>query len=462
MTSKAELEHVHGAFLIAAAVAITVAVAALLGRVGADARWLAALGHTITAHGSVPSGIPFAAASSAHWPNALVLAELIFNALERAFGDRGLMLAQLVAVAAAMGVLARDARRAGAEPVSSARVLLICALGALPALVIARVQLFSLILFPVLLALLRAQARAPSRRIWLVVALLALWSNLHGAALLGLGTVLVFLLFGEGRAFPLRSIGVALASVLSLCATPALLGTVSYYHGLLSNLAAQRGQGMWGPLSLTSPLQVVMAACVIALLWRVRRRHLPRWELVLVVLLAPLTIQAQRNGVWLLFLLVTPAALAAGERVRGGAVWQRLVTAGVPIALAAVVFSIARGPLPAGASSRLIAAAIARADGSPVLAAQGLDEQVALAGGRIWMGDPIDAFSHPDQAAYLDWMSGSAQGARLLTPSIQVVLVQRRSASAKLMAAASAFEVAGADLNSVLYERRSDPQRLAR
>jgi len=275
VTSKAELEQLHGALLPAAAVAITVAVAALLGRVGADARWLAALGHTIMARGSVPSGIPFATAPSAHWPNVLVLAELIFNALERTFGDRGLMLAQLLAVAGAMGILARDARAAGAKEGPSARVLLIGALGALPALVVARVQLFSLVLFPVLVALLRAQARAPSRRIWLVVPLLALWSNLHGAALLGLLTVLVFLLCCQGRAFPLQSIGVAIAAVLSLCATPALLRTVTYYHGLLSNLAAQRGQGMWGPLSLTAPLQMLMVACVIALVWRIRRAAWP-------------------------------------------------------------------------------------------------------------------------------------------------------------------------------------------
>ena len=42
-----------------------------------------------------------------------MLAELVFNGLEGALGDRGLMLAQLLAVGIAMAVLARDARGAG-------------------------------------------------------------------------------------------------------------------------------------------------------------------------------------------------------------------------------------------------------------------------------------------------------------------------------------------------------------
>ena len=48
-----------------------------------------------------------------------------------------------------------------------------------------RGQLFSLPLFAVCVLLLRAETREPSRRIWLLVPLLALWGNLHGAVLTG-------------------------------------------------------------------------------------------------------------------------------------------------------------------------------------------------------------------------------------------------------------------------------------
>ena len=137
---------------------------------------------------SIPAGVPFAAAPTAHWPNALVLAELIFDGLERAFGDRGLMLAQLLAVARRAGVLARDAGAGGADPIGTGAALLIAAVGALPSLAI--VAGAAVLAGPVPGpggCCCAPRRRSPSRAIWLAVPLLALWSNLHGAALLGLG-----------------------------------------------------------------------------------------------------------------------------------------------------------------------------------------------------------------------------------------------------------------------------------
>jgi hypothetical protein len=120
----------------------------------------------------------------------------------------------------------------------------VAGIGALPSLAIARVQLFSLVLFPLLLALLRAQSRSPSRAIWLAVPLLAVWSNLHGAALLGAGMLIVYLVFEPARREPVLTLAVTGASLAALCLTPVLLRTVTYYHGVLTNLAAQRGEGM--------------------------------------------------------------------------------------------------------------------------------------------------------------------------------------------------------------------------
>ena len=190
-----------------ATVATVLGVCALVSSVGADARWLAALGQTIVQRGAVPRGVPFAAAPTGHWANPIVLTEMVFYAFERGLGDRGLMVAQLVAVGVAMGLLARDARAGGAATAASAWTLLLAALSVLPSLAVARVQLFSLMLFPALVALLRAEWRRPSRRIWFVVALLALWSNLHGAALIGLGVTLAYLLASRARREPAATSG---------------------------------------------------------------------------------------------------------------------------------------------------------------------------------------------------------------------------------------------------------------
>ena len=86
---------------IAVTVVLIAAVAGRFAIIGGDSRWLAALGQIVVHRGSITTGVPFAAASTSHWPNTLVLAELIFYVLEHTMGDTGLLVAQTIAVAAA-------------------------------------------------------------------------------------------------------------------------------------------------------------------------------------------------------------------------------------------------------------------------------------------------------------------------------------------------------------------------
>ena len=438
-------------FVQAATIALVLALAALLGRIGSDSQWLVALGHDIVRTGSVPDGIPFAGTPTAHWPNSLVLAELIFNGLHAVLGAHGLLLAQLAADAIALVLLARDARAGGADPIGVSGALLIAGVAALPSLAIVRVQLFSIALFPLLLLLLRGEARAPSRRVWLVVPLLALWSNLHGGALLGLGVTLAYLALDRGRRRPLESGALAVCATAALCATPALLRTVDYYHGVLTNAAAQQGSGEWGPLSLSSPLDVVLLIAAIVLLWRVWRARPPLWECAVVVVLAVLTIRADRNGVWLLMFAVAPAArrLAPARSLRA------LAPPAAALAAVLLVVSIVRGPASTDANRGIVAHAIAMAHGTPVLADGTIDEQVAVAGGRIWAGDPIDAFSHRVQVDYLDWLAGDRSGADAVTPEVHVALVGSGSATARLMARMPDFVATETVDGTVMYERVS-------
>jgi hypothetical protein len=438
--------------VIAATAAAIVAVTALFATIGADSRWLVALGHVITTRGQVPSGIPFAAAPSGHWTNSLVLAELVFYGLDHALGDRGLMLAQLLAVGVALVALARDARAEGSDGTGTSRALLLATVGLLPALVIVRMQLFSLALFPVLCALLRADARRPSGRIWLVVPLLALWANLHGAVLLGVAVVLAYLGLSRFRRKRGVTCAVAAASCAALLLTPALLGTIGYYHGLLTNVAAEQGTGQWGPLSLTAPFDLVTIAVAGVLGVAARRAAPPAWELVVGFALAALTLHASRNGVWLLLFLVPPAACGFAHPARA---WAALVPAAGLAAACLLGYAIARGPVPGGASPSLLARAIALAHGSPVLASDGIDEQVAADGGRIWAGNPIDAFSRADQTEYLDFVNGDAAGRQALRDGVRVVLVPHGSAAQRLMERTPGFAADGGDSRTSLYVRRA-------
>ncbi|HZU59355.1 MAG TPA: hypothetical protein VE983_00215 [Solirubrobacteraceae bacterium] len=435
------------------AVVLLLAVAALVGRVGSDARWLAAMGRLIATRGAIPAGIPFAADASSHWPNVPVLGELVFHWLEQGLGDRGLMLAQLLACATALAVLAADSLSGGAEAAGIGRALLLAGVSSIPALAIARSQLFSLFLFPVLCWLIRADSRRPSNRIWLAVPLLALWSNLHGGALVGLAVLEGYLLVGRLRAQPVRAVLVGVAAAAAICATPALLGTVSYYWGVLGGQAPSSGQGLWAPLSLSSPLDVLFIVCAAVLLVQFWRARPSRWEQLVSVGLTVLAVQAGRNGVWLVLFLVPAAARSFAPRRQ----WQLLA---VPVALASVgilAFGLIRGPVLQGASPRLVARALSLAHGSPVLASSTIDEQVALAGGSIVVGDPIDAFPAREQVAYLDWLNGSRRALAALGGDVRVILVMRTGAARRTVAQDPAFALAGGDAQALLYARRGLP-----
>jgi hypothetical protein len=433
----------------ALAVAGAVSVASAVGAIGADTRWLAALGSEIVSSGGVPDGVPFASAPSQGWNNVLVLAELAFHAFERV-GDRGLLLAQLVAVAVGFAVLARDARRGGATDAATAVVLLVVVVGALPSIAVVRLQLFSLALFPLLLLLLRNETRGPSRRIWLLVPLIALWGNLHGAVLVGLAVATAYLALERARIEPVTAFGVWVASILALFATPALERTFDYYRNLLQNEAASRGVGLWEPVDPSSPLGLLLIAAAAALLVLALWAKPRLWELVVLAGLVFLTIRTARSGVWLLFAAAGPAA-AKLPITRT----PRALLAGVGAILIAVLILIglARGPIPTDASSATLAKALSAAGGTPILAEPALAEQVAGAGGRVWIGNPLDAFPLEDQRLYLDWVEGRARGEAAITHAPRVVLVNDGSDAEQLVKRVDELREIARDDIAVVYSR---------
>ena len=432
------------------AVALGVALTAVAGTIGADARWLDALGRIIVRRGSIPNDIPWASAPSEGWHNVPVLAELIFRGLIATAGDRGLLIAQVIAVGAALAIIAWDLRREGAGELAGALVLLIVVLGSLPVFVVVRSQLFSVLLFPVLISLLRADARAPGPRIWLLVPLIALWSNLHGAVLVGLAVAGAYLIFSRARRDPLEAAAVLVCSTLAVCVTPALQHTPEYYWGLLRNEAARRGEGLWAPLSFTSGFDLLLIAASVALLVLALRSRPALWETIALVGLAVLTFKTARSGVWLLFLAAAPAArsLHFGRD-------RTLQLAAPALATAALltVFGVVRGPISTSAGRRVLDQALERAESAPILADGSPAEQIAAAGGRVWMSNPIDAFSRRDQRLYLDWLAGRTSGDQALR-NARVVLVIRGSEPAKRLRRSKAFREATRDANAALYVRR--------
>ncbi len=431
---------------VAWAVAGLAALVGALGVIGTDALWLVPLGHEI-AHGHLPSSIPFATAPTSGWHNVPAAAELLFWCLYQALGGaRGLVLAQAAAAAVGFGSLAWGVRREG----SSGTTLAICGValvGALPAVAVTGISLFSLALFPVLLALLETETRAPSRRIWLAVPLLAVWGNLHGAVLGGLALLACYLVFERGRRSWRLAVGVLASATLALFLTPALWNTPAYYRGVLRSEPARTGEGLWVPLGtggfsvVLVVTAIVLAACVV----HGGRRGLRLWEGVAVAGLVLATIEVARNGTWLLFVLAYPAA--RGLHLRG--LGKRLLLGIAVVSGVSALALIVRGPPDPGS---VPLARLAAHDGRPVLAQAVLGQQVALLHGKVWVDNPIDAFRRPDQRLYLDWAAGRRSGAMAVLHAVYV-LVTPGSKAAKVAAADPRLTLVTGDRNAVLYRR---------
>jgi hypothetical protein len=435
------------------AVALGAGACAVLGSIGADARWLAALGRAILAQGSIPSGVPYAAAPSVDWVNVPVLGELAFHALQVAGGDRGLLVAQLLAVTASLALLAFGMRALGAPDGASALVIVLVFFAAVPSFIIVRAQLFSLVLFCALLFLLRAEAGRRTRRIWLLVPLVALWANLHGGVLVGLAVAAAYLVLERFRHERTVSVTVLACCSAALFLTPAFAASGSYYAGVLRSEAAQRGEGMWAPLSLHRPFDVLFVLLALPLLFFAVRSGLRLWELACVVALTGLTLHAARNGLWLVCFLAAPAAHSLGKRtLRQFTVSRRTLAMCAWLPAAFLLLGLLQTPHQDGAGERVRSEATRLAGDKPILA-DGIDaEQLALDGRRVWIANPLDAFSRRDQRLYLDWLDATPAGDALLREAGAVV-VARGSAPQRRLEHDRSFRRAAVDDKAIIYVR---------
>jgi len=433
--------------------AFVVSFCALVASIGADAHWLAALGGEIVELGKIPAGVPYAAAPSAGWENAPVLGELAFHGLVAALGDRGLVFALVGAVFLAVAVLALDMRRDDVADAPSALVLLLVAVAASQSLLVVRGQLFSLALFPVVALVLRDQARLPSRTIWVLPPLFALWSNLHGGVLVGIAIAGAYLLFHRLRRTPWTAIAVLVASLAAVLATPSLLDTRHYYRGVLGSEAATGHEGLWAQLSLGMPLDTAFFVAGVPLVLAALASRPKPWEFVALAGLGAMTVQAGRNAVW----LVVFAAVPAARWLTGTREWRirppRFVTGMLATMLALLLaVGLGRAVAPPGAGDALRARAALEAGSAPILADDINAEALALDGHLVWIANPLDAFERRDQRGYLDWIAGRKSG-DALPSSFPAVLVTADSPAARRLAGREGWRVAARDDRAVLFVR---------
>lgn len=241
------------------------------------------------------------------WVDQQWLAQAMSYALFSVGGLKVLSLVQTAVATASVVLAARGARQRGAGPRATASMIVLVA-----ALVFAvssqiRAQTFAYPLFVAVLMLLLADVRRPSRRVFLVVPVLALWENLHGSVLLGIALVWlrgIMLLAARRSSIETRAKGALLvvSSGLTLLATPYGFQILGYYHHTALNPGFQEFITEWRAPALsigTFPLFVLGGAAV----WLLGRYHsrLVWFERLAMLLLLVAAFWSVRNVVWLSF-----------------------------------------------------------------------------------------------------------------------------------------------------------------
>jgi len=266
-------ENVPG--LIMAALVLVVLAFAGSGTVADPDLWgHVRFGQDILAAHAVPRVDTYSFTSDRPWINHEWLAELLMASAYGVAGSAGLVALKWLLAMTTFVVLWRALRHAGVFQPSAVGLLLMAILCAYGLMMTVRPQLFSMILYTILLALLNAAGRGRSRLLLWMPVLFAFWANLHGGWIVGLGVLGLW----SACAVLARTISWPWAAGGTLLG---LLGTLATPYGpeLWSFLWETVGLGRadiaeWQPITRDFYLLIpwVATASMIVVAWRRRGR----------------------------------------------------------------------------------------------------------------------------------------------------------------------------------------------
>jgi hypothetical protein len=261
----------------------------------------------------------------------------------------GLPLVTLVAAACVVGafvVAAAAARSLGASPLAVVLVFF-PVIAAAPWAWTVRAQLPALPLYVGVLWLLAAEARRPTRRIYLLLPLLLIWANLHGSVVLGalfamtLGVIEIL----RRRKVELRSVLLLALPPLFVLLTPyGPVATARYYHLLLVDPPFDRlvTEWMWSdPDSNTVVFYTLSLIALLLVVWG--RRRLTAFDVTVLAVTFVGAVNAIRGIAWFAMacMVLLPVAIGGLAKQRGAV--RRGVNRGLATGAAALVAAAAVG-----------------------------------------------------------------------------------------------------------------------
>lgn len=281
------------------------------------------------------------------WTDQQWLAQVAVYGLHALGGHALLAVATCAVVVGALALAAAGARSLGAGP-RAIWALFLPVLLAAPWAWTIRAQMLALPLFTALLWLLAAEARRPSRRVWLAFPLLAVWANVHGSVALG---ALLTMLLGltelvRARGRPsARSVLLLALPPLAVLATPyGPVATARYYHLMLIDppFAGRVTEWQWASPAVDTLFFYVLVAAALPLVL-LGRRLLRLFDLAVLSLTLLGAVTAIRGIVWfaLACLVLLPVAIGDLLESRRPAALRRRLNAALAGGLSAAFLGVA-------------------------------------------------------------------------------------------------------------------------
>jgi hypothetical protein len=281
------------------------------------------------------------------WTDQQWLAQLVIFGAHSLGGHAVVSILTAAAVVLAFSIAAAASRSLGAGP-RAIWVMFLPVLIAAPWAWSVRAQMLALALFTGLLWLLASQARRPTNHVWIALALLVVWANVHGSA--ALGALLVVLLAGyelvrsRGRSW-LRSAGLALLAPAAILATPyGPVDTASYYHLLLVDppFAGRVTEWHWAEPAVNTMFFYALAAISIPIVLLGRRR-LTLFDFAVLALTFVGAVTAIRGIVWfaLACMVFVPVAIGRSLESRSPGEPRRKLNVAICAVLAASLLAVA-------------------------------------------------------------------------------------------------------------------------
>jgi hypothetical protein len=307
-------------------------------------------GHDILS-GGLPKADTYSFTSDIPWINHEWLAEIVMYLAWAMAGAPGLIALKTLVVLATLAFVAVIIRTEVADSLLRDFLMFVAIAGIWIRIYVVRPQMFSLLLFAALLWLLRsAEARSPLR-LWWIPFVFAVWVNLHGGWIVGLGALgawTAITLIGPTRQRPHAAllISVAILSVAATLVNPYgwrmwifLFDTVGLDRPMIDD---------WRPmyrLGIGAIVPWILTAAVALVAFTRRRGAVPAAHAMIVVGLAAASIRVGRLDAFftLSVVMLLPAGIAAfrqssSPRVRP--LWNRttiLAACALAIAVALVL-----------------------------------------------------------------------------------------------------------------------------